>query len=94
MKIILFALLIVALTAIHLTEESVSADAFKEPPLKCYFQLKDKLGNNDGKLTYGGKNFVKTCSKVEVTSILSTCIIRAECLNREQKKKNTSLELK
>jgi hypothetical protein len=65
MKILLLAALIVALTAIHLAEEDLPAN-FVAPSAKCLSYLNIDIGNDDGTLVRGDRNFEGTCSELEI----------------------------
>jgi hypothetical protein len=71
MRVIVFLALIVAMLAIHIQQHDGS------PTAACKSALNAVVGNNKGVLTDGGKDFSKSCSKLQVTTDDNTCNLSA-----------------
>jgi hypothetical protein len=74
MRVIVFLALIVALLAIRLQQHDGA------PSASCKTALDASVGNKNGVLTNGGKEFSKSCNQLEVTTD-STCNLWAWCLS-------------
>lgn len=86
MKLLVLALLIVFISAAHLTSKGSV-----EPEGECEFQLSTKIDNNDGVLTQPGSSFDRSCEDILLN--LDSCTLSATCLNGQQQPNQSTFKL-